>query len=100
DAPQAQRSQMFQQRLNRKKPDLCWSRLQMTNARHTMLYVFHANTPPDVWVLGDKVEFGFQQLCHTLGTLCENLECMPVCRRHHPADGDNVVVGNLLVEQV
>src|SRR6185503_14733577 len=100
DSLQVQWSQMLQERLNRKKSNLSWGRSQMSDARHTMFYVFDTNTPPNVWLLGGKMEFGFQQLGHPLGTFGQNLECMPGRRLHHPADSDNVVVWNLLVEEV
>src|SRR4051812_21807655 len=65
-----------------------------------MLAVFHTDAPPDVGSLRCIAELAFQQSCHAVSPLCENLVRVPVRRQHHTADFLDVFVRHALVEKV
>ena len=65
-----------------------------------MLAVLDAHAPPDVRPIGREAELGPEQVTQPFRTLGQHLVGMPVGPDHHPDDGEDLVVGDVLVEQV
>jgi hypothetical protein len=60
--------------------------------------IFDADAEPYVGKAGYPPQVTVEELAHTMMTLCEHLEGMPVCSLHSAADLGDIVFRNPVVE--
>src|SRR5271157_5613288 len=72
----------------------------MSDTRDPVLSILNADSPPDVPRLGGKTQLRIEQPSHPLGTLRENLECVPMRIRHYFRYSDDVLIRYAIVKQV
>jgi hypothetical protein len=100
DAVQADRAEIFQQRLDGKKADGNRCLLQVPDANEAMGPVLDADAPPDVGKVCGEVQARLEQVAHPGRPLRQHLVGVPVGPLHDPADRLDVVVRHVLVKQV
>jgi len=72
----------------------------MADAWKTILPVFHAHAPPDVGLQRGESKLGPKEPGNALRPFCQDLKGVPLRGGHDLRDGDNVFVGNLVVEEI
>src|SRR5579883_1885604 len=65
-----------------------------------MTPILDAHAPPHMRQVGSKAQGAVQHLCHAFRSLRENLIGVPVSSRHDASHANDVLVGNVGVEQV
>ena len=96
DSLPIERTEVFQQRLDRQEPQSGGSGSEMLDARETVLAILDADAPPDVFRgLGSKSQGRFQKVAHPLGTFGQHLIRMPVSAHHDFRHGDDVRVRHI-----
>ena len=93
-------AEVFEQRLNGEEPHAGWGGAEMLDPRQAMFSVLDAHAPPDVQLIGGIAELGLEHVAQALGALRQDLIRVPVRCLHDADDGENVLVGYVLVEQV
>ena len=74
--------------------------MQVGNAGDAVFFVFDADAPPDVGLLGCEFQLGIEQGAEAFGALGEDLIGVPVCFGHDGGDVHDVIVGDEIVEEV
>ncbi len=72
----------------------------MIDARHPVVSVLYADSPPNMGALGGKAQRPIQHISETLRSLCKDLVCVPVGGHHHCCDAHDIIVGNVGVEEI
>ena len=72
----------------------------MADPRQTILLVFNADSPPDVFLFRRKTKRPAQHLFEPFRALGEHLKRMPLGRDHDAAHGFNVAVRNALLKKI
>ena len=100
DAVQTYRAEVFEEGLDGEEADSGRGLAQVSDAGEAVLAILHTDSPPDVRFARRKREVVRQEVSEALRALGEDLEGVVAGFDHGAGDADDVLGGDILVEEV